>query len=115
MTIPWKGDLLALQASIRKARKAAKFTQDKAGAIIGVTGRTYRDWENGAADIPASSLFLLAASLGIRVFVPAAQNRKNSSGFASSSASSSKGGGSGADFVLHNTKRAPPPQAAGGR
>lgn len=111
MSIPWKGDLLALQASIRKARKSRKITQTEAGAIIGVTERTYRDWENGAADIPASSLFLLAASLGIRVFDPMAQNRKNSSGFASPS----KGRGSGAESVLRNTKRALPPQAAGGR
>lgn len=79
MTIPWKSDLLTVQARIHKARKAAKITQAQAGEIIGVSDRTYRDFESGEKDIPASSLFLLAASLGIRVFSPEG-SRKDTSG-----------------------------------
>ncbi|MFA7429898.1 MAG: helix-turn-helix transcriptional regulator [Rhodospirillaceae bacterium] len=111
MTIPWKGDLLALQARIYKARRAQKITQAQAGKIIGVCDRTYRDWEGGETDIPASSLFLLAAHLGIRVFEPGAENRKNSSGFGASS----KACDGSADFVLRSTKEALPPLASGGR
>ncbi|KJS38259.1 MAG: hypothetical protein VR70_10520 [Rhodospirillaceae bacterium BRH_c57] len=111
MTIPWKGDLLALQARIHKARRAQKITQAQAGAIIGVSGRTYREWEGGGTEISASSLFLLAASLGIRVFDPVAEKRKN----ISASGASSAADGSGDGFVLCNTKRLLPPLSTGGR
>lgn len=81
MNIPWKGDLLTLQARIKKARKAAKITQAQAGQIIGVCERSYRDFENGDKDIPAASLFLLAATLGIRVFNPQSEeNRQDVAG-----------------------------------
>lgn len=81
--IRWKGDLLNLQARIHKARKAAKMTQAQAGEIIGMTERSYRDFECGKKDIPAASLFQLAAALGIRVFNPEGDKRKDTSGFLS--------------------------------
>ncbi|WP_255448439.1 helix-turn-helix transcriptional regulator [Telmatospirillum sp. J64-1] len=83
MNTPWKSDLLVLQARIHKARKVQKITQAQAGAIIGMTERSYRDFENGHKDLSAEKLFQLAAALGIRVFdpTPEKKNRKKSSGF----------------------------------
>jgi transcriptional regulator with XRE-family HTH domain len=81
MSIPWKGDLLTLMGRIHRARKAAKMTQAEAGAIIGVTDRTYREYESGDTSMTADDLFQLAAALGIRVFDPETESRKETSGF----------------------------------
>lgn len=77
--VPWKKDLLVLSTAIRKARKTQKWTQAEAGKLIGMTERSYRDWENGYKDLPAASLFMLAGALGIRVYVPDAEKNRNDS------------------------------------
>lgn len=72
--IPWKGDYLGLCGEIRSQRKALKWTQDEAAAIISTSERTYRKFESGAGDISGQQLFCLCGHLGIRL------ERKISSG-----------------------------------
>lgn len=80
--IKWRGDYMALFGLLHRRRKEMKLTQDQAGEIIGMSGRSYRDIENGHKDITAENLFRLAAALGVRVFDPAAEKkRKDASGF----------------------------------
>ena len=74
--VAWKADFLVLARLIHARRKAAGMTQVEAGALIGVSDRTYRAFENGYGDISARRVFMLAAKLGIRIFDG---NRKNSS------------------------------------
>lgn len=52
---------------IRTLRKEAGLTQKETAAAIGVTDRTYQNYEAGASLPPAAVLSRLAATLGVRV------------------------------------------------
>jgi transcriptional regulator with XRE-family HTH domain len=60
--------MITLVNRLHKERKARKITQDQAGDLIGVSGRKYRDFENGYSSLPVDQVFRLAAALGVRVF-----------------------------------------------
>lgn len=77
-TVPWMADATAIRIAIIQERKARKLTQADAGALIGVSDRTYRAFENGHSDIPSLKLFQLCGRLGIRIQAPT-QNRKKTS------------------------------------
>lgn len=79
--IPWRRDYMALTGLIRRERKAQRMTQAQAGELLGMTERSYRDFENGHRDIRLQELFRLCGALDIRVFDPEAErNRKEVSG-----------------------------------
>lgn len=54
-------------ARIRKARKAAKLSQEKLGVALGVTFQQVQKFENGKNRIAASQLFIVAGALGVSV------------------------------------------------
>ncbi|SOE00604.1 Helix-turn-helix domain-containing protein [Caenispirillum bisanense] len=74
----WRGTVARLRASIVDARKAAGLTQADAGLLIGVSQRTYRDYERGAIELQCAKVIQLAALLGLTVTVGACGNGQNS-------------------------------------
>jgi len=50
--------------SVKKARKAAKLTQAKAAKLVGVTDRTWRNWESGQTTMPAAARELFQLKTG---------------------------------------------------
>ena len=54
-------------ARIRKARQAAKLSQEKLGVVLDVTFQQIQKFENGRNRITASQLFTVAGALGVSV------------------------------------------------
>lgn len=65
----WQSDYLILHTRLRQARLDKGLTQATAGACIGVSERTYRDFEAGKIDRPAAEVFRLAHLLGIKIII----------------------------------------------
>ncbi|MDP2699943.1 helix-turn-helix domain-containing protein [Thalassospira sp.] len=65
----WQGDYLTFHRRIQEQRKALGLAQPKAAAIVGVSERTYRNFENGVGDLDAAKLFKLANELGIKIII----------------------------------------------
>ncbi|WP_320670293.1 helix-turn-helix domain-containing protein [Patulibacter defluvii] len=51
-------------AALVRAREAVDLTQEQVAAWIGVSGVTYRRWENGQGEPGASQVVTLAIALG---------------------------------------------------
>ncbi len=65
----WQSDYLTLHTRLRQARESQHLTQADAGACIGVSERTFRDFESGKIDRPAAEVFRLAHVLGIKIII----------------------------------------------
>lgn len=65
----WQSDYLVFHRRIHEQRKAHGITQMNAATLIGVSERTYRNFENGTGELEGAKLFKLANSLGIKIII----------------------------------------------
>lgn len=65
----WQSDYLVFHRRIHEQRKALGMSQIKASTLIGVSERTYRNFENGTGELEGAKLFKLAHSLGIKIII----------------------------------------------
>ena len=65
----WQADYLKFHRRLHEQRKARGMTQPKAASLIGVSERTYRNFENGTGELEGAKLFKLASSLGIKIII----------------------------------------------
>ncbi|AUG55906.1 helix-turn-helix domain-containing protein [Thalassospira marina] len=65
----WQAEYLALHTRLRQIRRQKGLTQTDAGQCIGVSERTYRDFEAGRIDLSAAHLFRLAHALGFQIVI----------------------------------------------
>jgi transcriptional regulator with XRE-family HTH domain len=65
----WQSDYLVFHRRIHEQRKALGMSQVKAASLIGVSERTYRNFENSAGELEGAKLFKLAHSLGIKIII----------------------------------------------
>ncbi|MCA1974825.1 MAG: helix-turn-helix domain-containing protein [Caenispirillum sp.] len=72
----WKKWLIATRRAVVTARKSVGLTQAEAGLLVGVSLRTYRDWEAGKADLQAGKVVHLCGLFGLTVSLSA--NGQNS-------------------------------------
>ncbi|MCA1972085.1 MAG: helix-turn-helix domain-containing protein [Caenispirillum sp.] len=79
-TAPWMADATAVRIAIIQQRRQLRLTQAEAGALIGVSDRTYRAFENGHSDLPSLKLFQLCGrlGLGLKLRAPTLKRKKTS-------------------------------------
>lgn len=65
----WQADYLVFHRRIHEQRKALGMSQPKTASLIGVSERTYRNFENGTGELEGAKLFKLASSLGIKIII----------------------------------------------
>lgn len=65
----WQSDYLQFHRRLHEQRKSLGMTQPSAASLIGVSERTFRNFENGTGELEGAKLFKLANSLGIKIII----------------------------------------------